>query len=181
MKGMRIRGLASPRLQFFVFLVALTVFLLVLLGLVWPVRERMQLQSALAATQQRRQQQEILFPFYQSLLARDRISNWKDLLASSPEPLQQEQVVQVPAILADLARAHGYRITDREDYRVRMGTGEKRVLQVVLPLQGRYADLGALLGDLLRQPFLDRVTSLRVEELGARQAITIGMDLLLEP
>ncbi len=175
------KRLASPGIRFGIFLVALTVFLLALLGLVAPLRTRLQLQAALDSTRIRRQQQEILFPFYQSLLVRDRIGDWKDLDAGTPVPLKQDQVVQVPSLLADLTSPHGYRVMDRTDYRIREGAGGKRVLQVELPMRGRYEDLGGLLGDILRFPAVDRITLLRVEELEGVQGVTIGLDLLLEP
>ncbi len=180
-KGAITKWIMSPGIPFGLFLVALVAFLVALAGLFAPVRARLQLEAELDDTRFRRQQQEVLFPFYQSLLSRDRLSEWEDLYAGPAVPLEQAQVVEVPSMLADVTSPHGFRIMDRSDYRVRRRQDGSRMLQVELPLQGRYADLGDLLKDLLLQPYVGQITYLRVEELPAGQAVTIGMDLLLEP
>lgn len=181
MKGRALHHLTSPGIRFAIFLAAITVFLLALLGLVGPLRERLQLQASLDNTQRRRQQQEILFPFYQSLLSRDRLGHWQDLKAGDPEPLGQEQIVQVPSMLVDLVTLHGYRVGERADYRVHKQNDNERVLQVSLPLQGDYANFGGVLGDLLRQPYLKDITFLNVNTVNGTPMIVIGMNLLLEP
>lgn len=175
-----IHWIENPKRQFGFLVVVAFAFLMAVGSLVGPLLTRLQLEAELENTRSRRQQQEVLFPFYRQLLSSDRKADWQDLHPGTLVPLRQSQVVDVPSMLARITEQHGYRPHGRADYRINKDSEGNPFLQVELPLQGRYDALGALLADFLRENYVARIVSLGMHELATGRVVVIVMHLLLE-
>ncbi|MFU8780659.1 MAG: hypothetical protein ACNA71_06500 [Kiritimatiellia bacterium] len=142
-------------------------------------REMLAVHARLDAATQRQAEQTLLYPLYLRLMAdAEAIAQERDLVVSGSQALVAADLPAISDMLQKMITQHGFESRDI-GFQVRTANGQ-RYLGVSLPVQGRYRDLGPLLADVIRQPYLlsfDRLSAVWGEN---RDEIEIAFKFALE-
>jgi len=145
----------------------------------YVVREAGKLTAALEATVQRQAAFEFLNPLYLDItMEADGLEPGNSLALPSPHVLGRENLPGLSEMFKRMAARYGFESSDIR-YQVLTDNGQ-RLLQVSLPLKGRYRHLGPLLADLIRLPSLVAVDRLSAVWHDEGDAIDIELKLALE-
>ena len=143
------------------------------------VRESGKLACALETTLQRQSVLEVLYPLYQEMnMAVGGLENGSRLALPSLQVLGRGHLPGLSEMFKGMAAQYGIESGDIR-FEVQTDNGQ-RLLQVALPLKGRYRDLGPLLADLIRLPSLISVDRLSAVWYENGDAIDIELKLALE-
>lgn len=148
-------------------------------GLYFPIRDDLVLNEKLDAARDRLTELEALQPLYYELTRSGQDGRWAELPCPPKQKLSQRDVMEVPALFAQIAQECGMELASVSPQVVSAGSGPRQLL-VQLQASGPYSRLKDFLLGVVGMPSMEQIEKVEVRREAMHETFKLSLWLALD-